>query len=153
MRLGARFWKSLVGETMLAAVLVDTVARMMINIETATQKRLSIWPIRLVGSDTVSPTSCADAAVITTPSPANRNMVSGNPTICPTTWLFCESAKRLKSGMLSESVAQKPTIAVRPPKKYLRNDEPSGRDGGAARMSLSDACGQAQTISPPPTSS
>src|SRR5215207_7416120 len=140
MRLGATFWKSLVGETMLAAVLVDTVARMMISIETATQKRLSMWPIRLIGSDTVSPTSDSDAAVMITPRPANRNIVSGRPRIWPTTWLFCELAKRLKSGMLSESVAQNPTIAVRPPKKYFTKDDPSGRVGGAASISLSDAC-------------
>jgi hypothetical protein len=43
--------------------------------------------------------------------------VSGRPRIWPTIWLFCELAKRLKSGMLSDSVAQKPTIAVRPAKK------------------------------------
>ena len=63
---------------------------MMTSIETATQKRLSMWPIRLIGSDTVSPTSDPDAAVMITPSPANRNIVSGNPSICPTTWLLCD---------------------------------------------------------------
>ena len=102
---------------MFAAVLVEMVARMMMIIETTTQNGLSILPISVIGSDTVSPTICADAAVITTPRPANSTIVSGSPTIWPTIWLFCDLAKRLKSGMLSDSVAQKPTIAVRPAKK------------------------------------
>ncbi len=55
--------------------------------------------------------------------------------------------------MLSESVAQNPTIAVRPPKKYLRKGAPSGLDAGCAISSLTEACGQAQTISPTPTAS
>jgi hypothetical protein len=37
--------------------------------------------------------------------------------ICPMIWLRCDRAKRLKSGMFSDSVAQKPTIAVSPAKK------------------------------------
>ena len=54
---------------------------------------------------------------MTTPRPAKSSIVSGRPTIWPTIWLFCDLAKRLKSGMLSDNVAQKPTIAVRPAKK------------------------------------
>ncbi|MNI93359.1 hypothetical protein D3C73_1512980 [compost metagenome] len=54
----------------------------------ATQPGLWILPIRLTGSDTVSPTSDAEAAVITTPREANRNMVSGRPKICPRIWSF-----------------------------------------------------------------
>ncbi|MNJ05810.1 hypothetical protein D3C73_1673870 [compost metagenome] len=45
----------------------------------ATHIGLWICPIRLTGSETVSPTSDAEAAVSTTPSAANRNMVSGKP--------------------------------------------------------------------------
>ncbi|MCY1360413.1 hypothetical protein D9M69_470380 [compost metagenome] len=86
--LGAMFWKSLVGETMFAAVLVDRVATTITAMARATQPGLWIWPIRLTGSDTVCPTSEADAAVITTPSAANRNMVSGRPKICPRIWSF-----------------------------------------------------------------
>ena len=109
---GATFWKTLVGETMLAAVFVEIVAMMIINIASTTQKGLSILPIRLMGSEIVSPTSSNDAAVSTTPSPENRNMVSGKPMICPVICARCDLAKRLKSGMFSDSVAQKPTIAV-----------------------------------------
>ncbi|MNR34273.1 hypothetical protein D3C85_1520330 [compost metagenome] len=54
----------------------------------ATQPGLWIWPIRLTGSATVSPTSEAEAAVSTTPSAANRNMVSGRPRIWPMIWSF-----------------------------------------------------------------
>ncbi|MNR55902.1 hypothetical protein D3C85_1763720 [compost metagenome] len=82
------FWKSLVGETMFAAVLVDSVAMMISAMARATQNGLWILPIRLTGSDTVSPTSDAEAAVSTTPSAANRNMVSGKPKICPRIWSF-----------------------------------------------------------------
>src|SRR5688572_4900850 len=64
MSLGARFWKSLVGETMFAAVFVEMVARMMMIIDSTTQKGLSIFPMSVMGSETVSPTICADAAVI-----------------------------------------------------------------------------------------
>ena len=54
---------------------------------------------------------------MTTPRPANSTIVSGSPTICPTIWARCDLAKRLKSGMFSDNVAQKPTIAVSPAKK------------------------------------
>ena len=88
MSFGAMFWKSLVGETMFAAVLVERVATMINAIATATQPGLGMCPIRLTGSETVSPTSEAEAAVITTPRAANRNMVSGRPKICPSIWSF-----------------------------------------------------------------
>jgi hypothetical protein len=112
MYFGATFWNTLVGETMFAAVLVEMVARMIMSIDSTTHSGLSILPIRLMGSEMVWPTSSADAAVRTTPRPANSNMVSGRPMIWPMTCERCERAKRLKSGMLSDSVAQKPTIAV-----------------------------------------
>ena len=102
---------------MFAAVLVEIVARMMMIIDTTTQNGLSILPMSVMGSDTVSPTICAEAAVMTTPRPANSTMVTGSPTIWPTICARCDFAKRLKSGMLSDSVAQKPTIAVSPARK------------------------------------
>jgi hypothetical protein len=49
---------------------------------------------------------------MSTPMAANANIVVGSATACPTTcsrWLL---PKRVKSGMLSDSVAQKPIIAV-----------------------------------------
>src|SRR4029453_9915832 len=66
-------------------------------------------------------------------------------------WLFCDLAKRLKSGMLSDRVAQKPTIAVRPAKKYARNEASAGRLPGRANSSVMEACGHAQISSPAPT--
>ena len=64
-------------------VFVEIVARIIRIIAPPTQKSLSIFPIRLIGSDTVSPTSCCDAAVISTPRPANRNIVTGKPITWP----------------------------------------------------------------------
>ena len=78
---GAMFWKSLVGETMLAAVLVESVAMMISTMAMATQPGLSMRPIRLTGSEMVSPTSELEAAVSTTPSAAKKNIVSGRPMI------------------------------------------------------------------------
>jgi len=39
-------------------------------------------------------------------------MGMGRPMAWPMTWSFCERAKRVKSGMFSASVAQKPTSPV-----------------------------------------
>jgi hypothetical protein len=47
-----------------------------------------------------------------TPMAAKRVMVVGRATICPRACSRCERPKRVKSGMLSESVAQKPIMAV-----------------------------------------
>src|SRR5688572_5104821 len=150
---GARFWKSFVGDTMLAAVLVEMVARMMMIIDVTTQNGLSILPISVMGSEIVSPTIWEEDAVSTTPSPANSTIVTGSPMICPTIWLFCDFANRLKSGIFSDKVAQKPTIAVRPARKYLANEESGGRLPGRASSSATDACGHAHTSRPTPTSS
>ena len=81
MYFGAMFWKLLVGETIFAAVLVDIVARMMTSIESTTQKVLSMRPMRLIGSEMVSPTRPCEADVSSTPRPENRNIVSGSPMI------------------------------------------------------------------------
>ena len=43
---------------------------------------------------------------------ANKPIGSGRPTVWPMTWSRWVLAKRVKSGMFSASVAQKPTIAV-----------------------------------------
>src|SRR2546425_12366515 len=54
----------------------------------------------------------AVALVISTPIAANTNIVVGNATACPTICSRWLRPKRVKSGMLSDSVAQKPIIAV-----------------------------------------
>ena len=118
-----------------------------------TQTGLSIFPIRLTGSEIVSPTSSNDAAVRMTPNPENINIVSGKPIICPVICARCDLAKRLKSGMLSDKVAQKPTIAVKAAMKYGQNDASAGRFAGTDNTSLIVILGSAQNIKPKATMS
>ena len=47
-------------------------------------------------------------------------MVVFRPRNCPQNWAFWLLASRVKSGMLSDRVAQKPTMAVRPGKKAFQ---------------------------------
>ena len=54
----------------------------------------------------------AVALVIITPMAANRHIVVGSATTCPTICSRWLRPKRVKSGMFSDSVAQKPIIAV-----------------------------------------
>ena len=54
----------------------------------------------------------AVALVITTPMAAKTVMVVGSAITCPTACSFWLRPKRVKSGMLSERVAQKPIMAV-----------------------------------------
>ena len=54
----------------------------------------------------------AVAEVMTMPMAANTVIVVGSATTWPTACSRCERPKRVKSGMLSDSVAQKPIIAV-----------------------------------------
>ena len=90
---------------------------MMMIIDTTTQNGLSILPISVMGSETVSPTICAEAAVITTPRPANSTMVTGNPGDLAHDLRALRFREAAEVGMFSDSVAQKPTIAVRPATK------------------------------------
>ena len=46
---------------------------------------------------------------------------AGRPIDWPITWSRCERAKRVKSGIFSASVAQKPTIAVSPGQNVAQN--------------------------------
>ena len=61
------------------------------------------------------------ALVISTPIAANTNIVVGSATTWPMTCSRWLRPKRVKSGMLSESVAQKPIIAVSDGKNTGRN--------------------------------
>src|SRR5262245_10298068 len=54
----------------------------------------------------------AVALVIRTPIAANTNIVVGSATTCPTICSRWLRPKRVKSGMLSDNVAQNPIIAV-----------------------------------------
>ena len=64
---------------------------------------------------------------MTTPIAAKTVIVVGSATTCPTTCSRWLRPKRVKSGMLSESVAQKPIIAVSEGTKTGRNS-PSVRN-------------------------
>src|SRR5258705_7383479 len=66
------------------------------------------------------------ALVTSTPMAANTNIVVGSATVCPMTCSFWLRPKRVKSGMLSESVAQNPIIAVSDGQNTGRNDASVG---------------------------
>src|SRR5689334_23253324 len=68
----------------------------------------------------------ADALVTSTPIAAKTNIVVGSATAWPTTCSLCERPKRVKSGMLSESVAQNPIIAVSEGQNTGQNDASVG---------------------------
>ena len=71
---------------------------------------------------------------MTTPIAAKRVIVVGSATTWPITCSRCERPKRVKSGMLSESVAQKPTIAVTLGTNTGKNAPSVGNLPGAATM-------------------
>lgn len=93
-------------------MLTASVATTTENIATATTSGFVNFPTSLTGSQIASPKMMALALVMRTPIAANANIVVGSATTCPTTCSFWLLPKRVKSGMLSESVAQKPIIAV-----------------------------------------
>ena len=90
-----------------------------------------------MGSQIVSPKTCALALVMKTPIAAKRVIVVGRATTWPTSWSRCERPKRVKSGMLSDSVAQKPTIAVTLGTKTPRKEPKVSNFPGAASRSPS----------------
>lgn len=60
-----------------------------------------------------------------TPMAANTNMVVGRATVWPITCSRWERPKRVKSGMFSDKVAQKPTMPVREGTKIFQNEPKS----------------------------
>src|SRR5215213_945314 len=68
----------------------------------------------------------AVALVISTPIAANRNIVVGNATVWPITCSRWLRPNRVKSGILSDSVAQKPIIAVNDGTKTGKNSRSVG---------------------------
>ena len=119
--LGARFEKSLAGETTLAAMFIARVAMTAVISATATSRRLSRRAPRSIGSQMASWKTMALALVMKTPIAAKTVIVVGRATTWPTTCSRWERPYRVKSGMLSESVAQKPTMAVTLGTKTARN--------------------------------
>src|SRR5207248_10934156 len=71
------------------------------------------------------------ALVMSTPMAANTVMVVGSATTWPTACSRCERPKRVKSGMLSDSVGQKPIIAVSDGMNTGENDARVGNLRGA----------------------
>ncbi len=131
---GARLAKSLAGLTTLAAMLTEMVAMPTpSSATTATTSRVVVEAISGAsrpagGCDEVS---CARmktgshsaltsaplrielaAEVMTTPMAEKASMVVGRPSVCPSICSRWPRPKRVKSGMLSDSVAQKPTMPV-----------------------------------------
>ena len=66
-----------------------------------------------VGSQIALPKITTVAPVTATLMNDTKAIGPGNPMLWPSTWSFWLLAKRVKSQMFSDSVAQKPTIAVR----------------------------------------
>src|SRR5262245_20350894 len=119
---GRRLEMSLAGETTLAARLVVMVAMM-----TAMSARLTTTgelkrAMRTTGSQITSPKTIEVAPLTTMPMNASNAIEAGSAIACPRTWSRCVRANRVKSGMLSESVAQNPTIAVRLGQNSFPND-------------------------------
>ncbi len=99
-----------------------------------------------------SPKTTTVALVTTMPMKENSTMVGGRPMAWPTIWARWLFAKREKSGMLSESVAQKPTWAVRlAPKTVQKAAEVSNLSGWAKMGPNPSAADQAQPTSATPT--
>src|ERR1700741_3101378 len=135
MLLGARFEKSLAGETTLAAMLVESVATDSASIEIAVTPRPPTRASSVTGSQIVSPSKISGVADVTaTPMNANRVIVVGRPSAWPSAWSRWLFAKRVKSGMLSGSVTQKPTMAVSDGKNTLQKLTPAGKCDGCARI-------------------
>src|ERR1017187_9304468 len=69
-------------------------------------------------------------------------IVAGNPPACPMTWSRCVREYRVKSGMLSDSVAQYPIIPINAGKNTAQNIPALGPPGTNA-----DGC---ESIGPNP---
>jgi len=75
-----------------------------------------------------------EAEVTATPMNEKRVIVVGRPKAWPRIWARWSLAKRERSGMLSASVAQKPTMAVSEGTKKTKNSRPVWNLLGRARI-------------------
>src|SRR5215204_1334363 len=86
---GKALAKSLAGETTLAAILTESVATTIVNIEIATTTGWENWPTSLTGSQSSSDLAFGKtttaAEVIKIPIAAKTTIVVGRATVCPTT--------------------------------------------------------------------
>src|ERR1700754_400247 len=135
-RAGARFAKSLAGPTILAAILVASVDRATASMAKLTSSLLSNLPASTTGSQMVVPNMMVVADVTTTPIKAKRVIEGGSPIACPLICAFWLTAYRVKSGIFSDRVAQKPTMPVRPGIKNAQNDLTEVQRDGRARTAF-----------------
>src|SRR6266540_4950919 len=104
--------KSLAGETTFAAMLTASVATTAVNMEIATTTGALNCATSWTGSQIARPKMITVALVIKTPIAAKIDIVVGSATTWPTICSRWLRPNRVKSGMLSDSVAQNPIIAV-----------------------------------------
>lgn len=102
-------------------MLTASVATTTENIANPTTTGWSNLPTSFTGSQIGAPKMIALALVIKTPIAAKRNIVVGSATVCPIACSLWLRPKRVKSGMLRESVAQNPIMAVSDGTKTGRN--------------------------------
>src|SRR3954471_4925278 len=113
---GARFEKSLEGETTLAAMLVEICAMTTITIAStsSTGRSASSWATSATGSQIGLPYSTIVAEVTAMPMNENPVIVSGMAMLWPSSCERWSLAYRVKSGMFIDSVIQYPPFAPSP---------------------------------------
>mmetsp|Transcript_8458 Transcript_8458/g.21806 ORF Transcript_8458/g.21806 Transcript_8458/m.21806 type:complete len:311 (-) Transcript_8458:14-946(-) len=109
---GLRLTKALAGATTLAAILVDSVARIRPTNEAASGAAPDMRATTSKGSLTAAPKMETVAEVTASPMKEKAAITTGKPMACPVSWSRWLRAYLLKSGMLRASVAQYPTLAV-----------------------------------------
>jgi hypothetical protein len=105
--------KSKAGETRLAAMFTDRVATSTVTSAYSRPRTLSVFAASWTGSQIVCPYTACEPEVTSTDSSANSVMVVGRPRACPQVCAFCDLPYRVKSGMFSDSVDQKPIMPIR----------------------------------------
>mmetsp|Transcript_3217 Transcript_3217/g.13041 ORF Transcript_3217/g.13041 Transcript_3217/m.13041 type:complete len:376 (+) Transcript_3217:329-1456(+) len=112
---GAALTSAYAGPTTFAAMLVDRVATKRPTSASAGATPPDVPQARAMsctGSATTPPNRTSEAPVAATPTNESAAIENGRPRACPASCERCECAKRVKSGMLSERVAQKLMLAV-----------------------------------------
>src|SRR5205085_2567736 len=125
--LGRTLLMSLAGATMLAAMLVVSVATMRPSIAIAIVSTPPTLVSSRIGSGMRCPKITSVALVTAAPMNANSAIVHGSPIAWPRTWSFWLRAKREKSGIDSAIVPQNATALVSPAPRMLLTVGPSDR--------------------------
>mmetsp|Transcript_8191 Transcript_8191/g.28139 ORF Transcript_8191/g.28139 Transcript_8191/m.28139 type:complete len:349 (-) Transcript_8191:360-1406(-) len=119
--LGAKLTSAFAGATTLAAMLVEMVASKSPMRESTVGARPWILLTTCTGSEITSPKMTVVELVTATPRKENKAMNTGSPIAWPVSWAFWLLAYLVKSGMFSDSVDQKPTLAVTEGRKTFMN--------------------------------